>query len=128
MKIIGSVKVEKSKRLTYLAQLVVVLFLGWLAYAVGINHMPVKSVIPHIPCGRLHQECHALSLIECHALSLIRYCGNVPALLVPPLQKFFSPLLKVQERSAKDERCTSIVGGASLLLYLSLCFISLESY
>lgn len=87
MKIIGSVKLEKSKRLTYLAQLVVVLFLAWLAYAVGINHMPVKSVIPHIPCGRLHQECHALSLI--------RYCGNVPALLVPPLQKFFSPLLKV---------------------------------
>ena len=45
MKIIGSVKVEKSKRLTYLAQLVVVLFLGWLAYAVGINHMPVKNTI-----------------------------------------------------------------------------------
>ena len=45
MKIIGSVKVEKSKRLTYLAQLVVVLFIGWLAYAVGINHMPVKNTI-----------------------------------------------------------------------------------
>ncbi len=45
MKIIGSVKVEKSKRLTYLAQLVVVLFLAWLAYAVGVNHMPVKNTI-----------------------------------------------------------------------------------
>ena len=45
MKIIGSVKVEKSKHLTYLAQLVVVLFIGWLAYAVGINHMPVKNTI-----------------------------------------------------------------------------------
>lgn len=61
MKIIGSVKVEKSKRLTYLAQLVVVLFLGWLAYAVGINHMPVKNqchsshslwqASPRVPCS-----------------------------------------------------------------------------
>ena len=45
MKLSGSVKMEKSKRLTYIAQLVVLLFICWLAYAVGVNHMPVKNTI-----------------------------------------------------------------------------------
>lgn len=45
MKFSGSVKMEKSKRLTYIAQLVVLLFICWLAYAVGVNHMPVKNTI-----------------------------------------------------------------------------------
>jgi Na+/H+ antiporter NhaC len=33
------------KRLTFLSQIAVVLFLVWLGYAVGINHMPVKNTI-----------------------------------------------------------------------------------
>jgi Na+/H+ antiporter NhaC len=33
------------KRATYFSLIAVVLFLGWLAYAVGINHMPVKNTV-----------------------------------------------------------------------------------
>ena len=40
-----SVKPGQPKRLTYLSLIVVVLFLVWLGYAVGINHMPVKDTI-----------------------------------------------------------------------------------
>ena len=40
-----SVKPGQPKRLTYLSLIVVVLFLVWLGYAVGINHMPVKNTI-----------------------------------------------------------------------------------
>lgn len=45
MKSFESVKSDKSKRLTYLAQLAVILFVGWLAYAVGVNHMPVENTV-----------------------------------------------------------------------------------
>jgi Na+/H+ antiporter NhaC len=34
-----------SQKATYLSLIAVVLFLGWLAYAVGINHMPVKNTV-----------------------------------------------------------------------------------
>lgn len=40
-----SVRPGMPKRATCLALIVVVLFWGWLAYAVGINHMPVKNTI-----------------------------------------------------------------------------------
>lgn len=40
-----SVKPGKPKRLTYAALIVVVLFLVWLGYAVGVNHMPVKNTV-----------------------------------------------------------------------------------
>ena len=42
---IESVKPGIPKRQTYLSLIVVVLFLGWMAYAVGINHMPVKNTV-----------------------------------------------------------------------------------
>lgn len=45
MKLVESVKPGNPKRLTYLSLIAVVLFLGWLSYAVGINHMPVKDTI-----------------------------------------------------------------------------------
>ncbi len=45
MKLIESVKPGIPKRLTYLSQIAVVLFLGWLVYAVGVNHMPVKDTV-----------------------------------------------------------------------------------
>ena len=38
-----SVRPGQPKRLTYLSLIAVVLFLAWLVYAVGINHMPVKN-------------------------------------------------------------------------------------
>ena len=40
-----SIKPGTPKRLTILSQIAVVLFLVWLGYAVGINHMPVKNTI-----------------------------------------------------------------------------------
>ena len=40
-----SVKPGQPKRLTYLSLIAVVLFLVWLGYAVGINHMPVKNTV-----------------------------------------------------------------------------------
>ena len=40
-----SVKPGQPKRLTYLSLIAVVLFLAWLGYAVGVNHMPVKNTI-----------------------------------------------------------------------------------
>ena len=40
-----SVKQGKPTRLTYLSLIAVVLFLAWLGYAVGFNHMPVKNTI-----------------------------------------------------------------------------------
>ena len=40
-----SVKPGQPKRLTYLSLIVVVLFLVWLGYAVGVNHMPVKNTV-----------------------------------------------------------------------------------
>lgn len=39
------IKPGTPKRLTILSQIAVVLFLVWLGYAVGINHMPVKNTI-----------------------------------------------------------------------------------
>ena len=39
------VKPGQPKRLTYLSLVAVVLFLAWLGYAVGVNHMPVKNTI-----------------------------------------------------------------------------------
>ena len=40
-----SVKPGQPKRLTYLSLVAVVLFLAWLGYAVGVNHMPVKNTV-----------------------------------------------------------------------------------
>ena len=40
-----SVKPGQPKRLTFLSLIAVVLFLVWLGYAVGVNHMPVKNTI-----------------------------------------------------------------------------------
>ena len=40
-----SIKPGTPKQLTILSQIAVVLFLVWLGYAVGINHMPVKNTI-----------------------------------------------------------------------------------
>ena len=40
-----SIKPGTPKRLTILSQIAVVLFLVWLGYAVGVNHMPVKNTI-----------------------------------------------------------------------------------
>ena len=40
-----SVKPGQPKRLTFLSLIAVVLFLAWLGYAVGVNHMPVKNTI-----------------------------------------------------------------------------------
>ena len=40
-----SVRPGQPKRLTYLSLIAVVLFLAWLVYAVGINHMPVKNTV-----------------------------------------------------------------------------------
>ena len=40
---LDSMKPGSSKRLTYLSLIVVAVFLGWLYYAVGVNHMPVKN-------------------------------------------------------------------------------------
>ena len=40
---LDSMKPGSSKRLTYLSLVVVAVFLGWLYYAVGVNHMPVKN-------------------------------------------------------------------------------------
>ena len=40
-----SVKPGQPKRLTSLSLIAVVLFLAWLGYAVGINHMPVKNTV-----------------------------------------------------------------------------------
>lgn len=45
MKILECIKPGSPKRLTFLAQIAVVIFLVWLGYAVGINHMPVKNTI-----------------------------------------------------------------------------------
>jgi len=42
---IDSVKPGVPKKATYLSLIVVMLFLAWLAYAVGINHMPVKNTV-----------------------------------------------------------------------------------
>ena len=43
MNTMDSMKPGSSKRLTYLSLVVVAVFLGWLYYAVGVNHMPVKN-------------------------------------------------------------------------------------
>ena len=40
-----NVKPGKPKGATYLSLIVVMLFLAWLAYAVGIGHMPVKNTV-----------------------------------------------------------------------------------
>lgn len=40
---LDSLKPGKPRRLTYLSLMAVILFLLWLGYAVGINHMPVKN-------------------------------------------------------------------------------------
>ncbi len=40
---LDTLKPGKPKRLTYLSLMAVILFLLWLGYAVGINHMPVKN-------------------------------------------------------------------------------------
>ena len=40
---LDSMKPGSSKRLTYLWLIVVAVFLGWLYYAVGVNHMTVKN-------------------------------------------------------------------------------------
>ena len=40
-----SVRPGQPKRLTYLSLIAVVLFLVWLGYAVGFNHMPVKNTV-----------------------------------------------------------------------------------
>lgn len=40
---LDSMKPGSSKRLTYLSLIVVAVFLGWLYYAVGVNHMTVKN-------------------------------------------------------------------------------------
>ena len=40
---LDSMKPGSSKRLTYLSLVVVAVFLGWLYYAVGVNHMTVKN-------------------------------------------------------------------------------------
>jgi len=45
MSIIESIKPGSPKQLTSISLCVVVLFLGWLYYAVGINHMPVKNTV-----------------------------------------------------------------------------------
>ena len=45
MKLLECIRPGAPKRLTFLAQIAVVLFLVWLGYAVGINHMPVKNTI-----------------------------------------------------------------------------------
>ena len=42
---INSVKPGVPKKATYLSLIAVVLFLAWLNYAVGYNHMPVKNTI-----------------------------------------------------------------------------------
>ena len=42
---LDSMKPGSSKRLTYLSLIVVAVFLGWLYYAVGVNHMPVKNTV-----------------------------------------------------------------------------------
>ena len=42
---LDNIKPGDSKRLTYLSLIALVLFLGWLDYAVGTNHMPVKNTI-----------------------------------------------------------------------------------
>ena len=40
---LDSMKPGSSKRLTYLSLIVVAVFLGWLYYAVGVNHMTLKN-------------------------------------------------------------------------------------
>ena len=40
---LDTLKPGKPRRLTYLSLVAVILFLLWLGYAVGINHMPVKN-------------------------------------------------------------------------------------
>lgn len=40
---LDTLKPGKTRRLTYLSLMAVILFLLWLGYAVGINHMPVKN-------------------------------------------------------------------------------------
>ena len=40
-----SITPGKPKWLTYLSLAALMLFLGWLGYAVGINHMPVKNTV-----------------------------------------------------------------------------------
>ena len=45
MKFIDTVKPGGAKKATYLSLIAVVLFLAWLNYAVGINHMPVKNTV-----------------------------------------------------------------------------------
>ena len=42
---INSVKPGVPKKATYLSLIAVVLFLAWLNYAVGYNHMPVKGTM-----------------------------------------------------------------------------------
>ena len=42
---LDTLKPGKPKRLTYLSLVAVILFLLWLGYAVGINHMPVKNTV-----------------------------------------------------------------------------------
>lgn len=43
MKSLENIKPGKPKRWTNLSLVVVILFLGWLSYAVGVEHMPVKN-------------------------------------------------------------------------------------
>ena len=45
MKLAESVKPGNPKRLNILSLIAVILFLGWLGYAVVINHMPVKDTV-----------------------------------------------------------------------------------
>ena len=42
---INSVKPGVPKKATYLSLIAVVLFLAWLNYTVGYNHMPVKGTM-----------------------------------------------------------------------------------
>lgn len=42
---LDNIQPGNPKRLTYLSLIILVLFMGWLAYAVGFNHMPVKDTI-----------------------------------------------------------------------------------
>ena len=42
---LDNIKPGNPKRLTYLSLIILVLFMGWLTYAVGFNHMPVKDTV-----------------------------------------------------------------------------------
>ena len=45
MESLESIQPGKPKWLTYLSLIIVIVLLGWLGYAVGINHMPVKNTV-----------------------------------------------------------------------------------